>query len=158
MIAFEEKQKQGWLEAFISVATLYQVLNDRRGSLRAEKAKYHCDEVQALPLDFVLDVEIKAKRTIGHTYYAMFTRLVLLQQLELLPESVRLALGQVWLEYGLVPDGAYRKLYFNVKNAQVRSYMKGTTSGIFRASGDGWDGATSDDSLAGSSDFGPAEA
>jgi hypothetical protein len=72
------------------------------------------------------------KRAVGQRFYDIFLRAVYNENLEILSEEIREALGRTFLEYGLGPDGAYAKLYYKIKNEQVRSYMR-ENNGIFRA-------------------------
>ena|ERR1700691_2478630 len=124
MLTTEEKDKQSWLETFNNVTALYMLFIANPRSLRTKQATYRQDEVEALPIDFKCDVEVKARRVVGHYYYEMFTRLALIQEVKLLPEDIRLTLGQVWKEYGLGTDGAYARLYYNTNNEQIRRTMK----------------------------------
>lgn len=125
MQTLSEQQKHRWLEEYACVQALYQVLNEGRDSLRVKRAEYHGDETLAAPLDFLLDVEIKAKCTLSEVYYFMFLR-----NPELIPEHLKKELGRVYVEYGLGPEGAYRTLFFRARNDQIRSYMKGVYNGI----------------------------
>ena len=133
MLTFEQQQKERNLEAFASTVALYSVLKTNSMSLRVKQVVYRADEAEALPVDFLIDVELKAKRTVGQRFYDMFQRAVYNENLDLLSETLRETLGRTFLEYGLGPDGAYARLYYKVKNDQVRSYMKGVTNGLFRA-------------------------
>ena len=120
----EVAQKERDLEAFNNVVALYYILKSNSTALRVKQAVYRADEVAALPLDFIIDVEIKTKRMLGESYYQLFLRAVYNEETEILPEYMREALGRLFQEYRLGPDGAYRKLYFLVKNEQTRSFMK----------------------------------
>ena len=133
MLTFEQQQKERNLEAFASTVALYSVLKTNSMSLRVKQVVYRADEAEALPVDFLIDVELKARRAVGQRFYDMFQRAVYNENPEVLSETVREALGRTFLEYGLGPDGAYARLYYKVKNDQVRSYMKGVTNGLFRA-------------------------
>ncbi len=117
------------MEQFNDVVALYQVFNESRDTHRTKRAEYRCDEVPALPIDFMIDVELKAKRVLPTPMYEMFLRLTTLSNLELLPTAAKLLLGQVWKEYGLGVEGSYRTLYFKTKNEQVRNFLKGTQHG-----------------------------
>ena len=121
------------MESFNSVVALYSILKANSKSLRVKQVLYRADEAEALPVDFLIDVELKARRAVGQRFYDMFQRAVYNENTEVLPERVRETLGRTFLEYGLGPDGAYARLYYKVKNDQVRSYMKGVTNGLFRA-------------------------
>ena len=66
------------------------------------------DTVAAFSLDFLIDVETKAKRLLGEAIYLMFLRAVFNENTELLPEHTRENLGKYWLSYGLGPEGTYQ--------------------------------------------------
>ena len=129
----EVTQKRNYLEEFNSVVALYSILKANSTSLRVKQAVYRQDEVEALPVDFVIDVEVKVKRLVGQRFYDIFLRAVYNENTEILSETLREALGRTFAEYGLGPSGAYARLYYKIKNDQVRSYMKGVTNGVFRA-------------------------
>ena len=129
----EVTQKRDYLEEFNSVVALYSVLKTNSMSLRMKQAVYRQDEVAAEPIDFIIDVEVKVKRAVGQRFYDIFLRAVYNENIEILSETLREALGRTFAEYGLGPDGAYARLYYKIKNDQVRSYMKGSVNGNFRA-------------------------
>ncbi len=129
MTIYELTQKRNWMETFNCVTALYYILKANSTALRVKQATYHAGEIQAQPVDFIIDVELKAKRLLGEPIYNVFLRAVYNENLELLPEYTREALGRTLSEYGLGPEGTYAKLYFSVKNEQVRSYMKGHNAG-----------------------------
>ena len=123
---FRAQQKRQWTEQFSDVAELYQIHNEGRGTLRAKQVSLNADdEVEALPIDFLIDVELKAARVLPQPLYDMFIRLAEVSQMVLLPDAAKLLLGRVWTEYNLGVSGSYAKLYFNTKNEQIRNYMKG---------------------------------
>ena len=127
---FSAQQKRSWIEVFNDVAELYQVHNEGRGTLRAKQVSLNADdEVEALPIDFLIDVELKSARVLPSPLFDMFIRLAEVSQMSLLPDAAKLLLGRVWTEYGLGVDGNYRKLYWNTKNEQMRNYMKGKING-----------------------------
>ena len=133
----EVAQKSDLLETFGSVVALYSVLKANSMSLRVKQAVYRADEVESLPIDFLIDVELKTKRLVGQQFYDMFLRSVFNENTEILSEALREALGRTFTEYGLGPDGAYRRLYYSVKNDQIRSYLKEQNgTGIFRENDD----------------------
>jgi hypothetical protein len=129
MATFDEQQKERNMEAFNSVVALYSILKSNSSSLQVKQAVYRADEVTAEPVDYILDVEIKVKRAVGQRFYDMFLRAVYNENLDLLSETLRETLGSTFLEYGLGPDGTYRRLFYSIKNAQMRSYLKGANSG-----------------------------
>ena len=134
MTTHELQQRERNIENFNSVVALYSVLKSNSASLRVKQVAYRADEAECLPVDYILDVEIKAKRAVGQRFYDMFLRAVYNENLEILSQTLREALGRTFVEYGLGPDGAYARLYYKIKNDQIRSYMR-EQNGNFRADG-----------------------
>jgi hypothetical protein len=87
------------------------------------------NEVQALPLDFVCDVELRSKQALSPRQYALFCCYALNSSPELLPLDAQLALGTAWYAYGLDLDGSYRSLYFRIKNQMERDNLKARAYG-----------------------------
>jgi len=133
MTISEVAKKHSYIEEFNCVVALYSVLKANNMSLRVKQVMYRADEVAAEPIDFISDVEVKVKRAVGQRFYDIFLRAVYNENTEILSETLREALGRTFAEYGLGPSGAYARLYYKIKNDQVRSYMKGVTNGVFRA-------------------------
>ena len=129
----EVTKKRDYIEEFNCVVALYSILKANSMSLRVKQAVYRADEVASEPIDFIIDVETKTKRAVGQMFYDIFLRSVYNENTEILSEALREALGRTFFEYGLGPDGAYRRLYYKTKNDQIRSYMKGQINGVFRA-------------------------
>jgi hypothetical protein len=136
MTTFEEIQKKRNMEAFEDTVALYTVLKSNSAALRAKQVSYHAEEMEILPIDFVIDVEVKVRRAVGQRFYDIFLRSVYNENTEILSETLREALGKTFLEYSLTPDGPYRRLYYKIKNDQTRSYMKGTVNGVFSRNDD----------------------
>jgi hypothetical protein len=107
----EVELKRRMIKEFNAVTALYTMLKSNPTALRAKQVLYRSGEIDPLPIDFAIDVEIKAKRLLGAPIYLVFLRAVFNENLEIMPEYVREALGREWLSYGLGPDGAYRKLF-----------------------------------------------
>lgn len=124
MTTHEAELKERDMEDFNSVAALYSVLKSNASALRVKQAIMRADELEPLPLDYIIDVETKARRLLGEPIYNLFLRAIFNENLDLLPEYTREAMGRDWISYGLGPEGTYRKLYFRVKNEQVRSFLK----------------------------------
>ncbi len=112
------------MESFNTTVALYQVFVEGRSTLRTKRAEYRCDEVEGLPIDFVIDVELKAKRALPEPVYQMFLRLAAAASLDVLPDAAKIILGKTWAEYGLGVEGSYKSLYFKTKNEQIRSFLK----------------------------------
>jgi hypothetical protein len=119
-----EQFKRSWIEEFNNVTALYDTFIQQRSTLRGKRAEYNGYEVEALPIDFVADVEIKAKRALPEDLNLMFLRLAEGGNLELLPQAAKLILGKAFKEYGLGVDGSYSRLYYTTKNEQVRNFLK----------------------------------
>jgi hypothetical protein len=124
MTTYEAMQKQGWMEYFNTVVALYFILKSNSASFRVKPAVIRDGEVEAQPMDFIFDVEIKTKRALGQPFFDLFLRAVANEQTEILPEYMRESLGKYWKSYGLTPEGSYAKLYFDIKNKQDRSVLK----------------------------------
>jgi hypothetical protein len=124
MTTIDKQQRERNMESFNAVIALYSILKANSRSLRVKQVLYRADEAECLPVDFLIDVEVKAKRAVGQTFYDMFLRAVYNENTEILSETLREALGRTFLEYGLTPDGAYRRLYYSIKNEQIRSFLK----------------------------------
>lgn len=123
-------QKQSWLEVFDSVMALYATFKDNPNVLRVRQAEYRQDEVAPEPLDFVIDVEIKAKRELNSSSaYRAFLSMANSEQYRELPVTMKVVLGRVWNDYSLGVDGAYRRLYYITKQDNMRGALKGATNG-----------------------------
>lgn len=129
MLTFIQSQKRSWIEEFNNVMALYDTFNQQRGTLRGKRAEYNGYEVEALPIDFVADVEIKAKRALPAPVHFMFLRLASEGALELLPEAAKIILGRTFKEYSMGVDGSYSRLYYTTKNEQVRAFLKERDNG-----------------------------
>src|ERR1035437_8174655 len=101
----EVAQKRDYLEEFNCVTALYSILKANSLSLRVKQTVYRADEVAAEPLDFIIDVEVKVTRAVGQMFYDIFLRAVYNENLEILSETLRVALGRTFFEYGLGPSG-----------------------------------------------------
>jgi hypothetical protein len=137
-MTFDEKQKAEALESFSSVMALYQALRGNPSALRVRRVATKGGEVVAEAIDFLIDIELKAGRVLSYSDYFQWLRLADTENYNLVPEENQIALGRIWIEYGMGVEGAYRMLYFKEKNAQYRSYMKG------KLNGDGFPEATAD--------------
>lgn len=105
--------------AFRNIASLYTVLQNRRHHLRIRRASLNLrGEVRAEALDFICDVELKARRILNTKEFEMFRRCVSQGEPELVPREMQRNLGQIWNDYDLNYDGPYGRLYFMVKNEQ----------------------------------------
>jgi hypothetical protein len=137
-MTFDEKQKAEALESYSSVMALYNLLRGNPSAIKVKRAVARGDEVIAEAIDFLIDVELKAGRVLNGPDYMQWLRLADSENYNLVPEENQIALGRIWIEYGMGVEGAYRMLYFKEKNAQYRSAMKG------KINGDGFPEATAD--------------
>jgi hypothetical protein len=125
MSIFSKTQERDYNETFGCVMALYSALQEGRDLLRIKQATIRQDgEVEALALDFLIDVELKGSRALPFPEGQMFTRMVQAGNHDILPSDMKTFLGSVFTWYNLGPDGAYRKLYFKTKNYQVRQALK----------------------------------
>lgn len=109
---------QRWEECYGNVMALYVALSSSREQYTIRRAAIGKDGVPADPIDFIADVEIKAKRTLSPVMYEMFLRLAEEGQADLLPKADKQALGLKFLKSNMHEAGDYRTLYFRVKNNQ----------------------------------------
>ena len=111
-------------DTFKNVIALYTALIENRHNMRVRQVELNMNgEVTAEPLDFLLDVEKKARRVLTPRQYTLFYLYSLHNHPELIPADVQLALGTVWCENDLGIDGPYRTLYFRVKNKTDRERL-----------------------------------
>jgi hypothetical protein len=101
-----------YLHVFENVRALYLVIKEaqeehglplRRAALRSN------GEVSAESIDFLCDVELKAKRVLPQIEFQMFK-----EGLEI-PEWSKATLGEVFKKCRLGMGGDYKSLYFHVK-------------------------------------------
>lgn len=71
-------------------------------------------------MDFIIDVETKAKRILSVKNYALFQYYSAASAPQLIPLEAQLALGSEWYKKDMDVDGPYASLYFRVKNEQDR--------------------------------------
>ena len=109
-------------DCFLNVSALYSVLKGtpQQGVRRAELKQGEC---LAEAIDFLADVEIKAKRVlspISPVYYPLFLMLEKEGNYDLLPIDIQCTLGQAFLRSNMNFDGDYRVLYYRAKNNQLQ--------------------------------------
>jgi len=123
-------QERDYMETFDNVIALYSTLQDGRDSLRLKRAEVKADgEIEAIALDFLIDVELKSQRTLPGIEYQIFKRMLQAGNGSLVSTDAKLALGRVYTEFGLGVEGAYRKLFFKEKIKQDFQAMRGTNNG-----------------------------
>lgn len=112
-------ETQLYQDTFLNTMALFTALKDQpsRGVRRAQLNAH--GEVDPEIIDFLSDVEIKAKRTLPPYDYARLMRLVSLDKYQEAPLDLQNELGQVLLRNDLGCGGHYRVLYFRAKNNQL---------------------------------------
>jgi hypothetical protein len=112
-------EAQLFKDVFLNVSALYSVLKGtpQQGVRRAELKQ---GVVTAEAIDFMADVEIKAKRTLPLVYYHLFLKLAKESNYALLPIDLQCELGEAFLRSDLNYDGAYRVLYYRAKNDRLQ--------------------------------------
>jgi glycine cleavage system protein P-like pyridoxal-binding family len=96
-------------EAYSNVMALYATLKDQPSkSLRNESA-----------IDFFADVEIKARRILPPTIYAIFLRMAYQGVYDVLPTNLKQDLGKEFIKRKMNIDGDYRVLYYKAKNQRL---------------------------------------
>ena len=124
------KMSERYEEVFENVMALYAVLEDQRHNFRVRRAEVNLSgEVPAEPLDFLLDVEIKASRVLEPGMYIAFLRMAKEGTFALLWPAHKRDLGKAFLENNLGVGGDYSSLYFRVKNDRLREYLKERDNG-----------------------------
>jgi hypothetical protein len=112
-------EAQLYQDTYLNVMALYTALKGQpsRGIRRAELKQ---GEVTPEAIDFLADVEIKAKRSLSSYDYTRLMNLASLDRYQEAPIDLQNELGQVFLEHSLNYDGDYRVLYFRAKNNQLQ--------------------------------------
>ena len=112
-------EAQTFKDVFLNVSALYSVLKGtpQQGVRRAELKQ---GEVTAEAIDFMADVEIKAKRVLAPLYYEVYLILAGKGNYDLVDTITQCALGEAFYRSDLNYDGAYRVLYYRAKNNQLQ--------------------------------------
>ena len=111
-------EAQTFKDCFLNVSALYSVLKGtpQQGVRRAELKQ---GVVIAEAIDFMADVEIKAKRVLSPIFYWVYMELLRRGKYELLSIDSQCTLGQEFLRSSMNYDGDYRVLYYRAKNNQL---------------------------------------
>jgi hypothetical protein len=114
----KQVETQTFKDVFLNVSALYSVLKGtpQQGVRRAELKQ---GEVTAEAIDFMADVEIKAKRVLNTLCYKVYLALAQEGNYAIISSDIQCALGAAFLRGDLNYDGAYRVLYFRAKNNQL---------------------------------------
>lgn len=104
-------------EVYRNVVMLYGILLERRENLSIRRATLNLKgQVKAEPIDFICDIELKARRILAPKEFEVFRKLVKNGKPELLPMIDQIDLGKLWNSNDLNFDGPYGGLYFAAKN------------------------------------------
>jgi len=106
-------------DTFLNVMTLYAVLK-AQPSQSIHRAELKQGEVTAEAVDFLADVEIKAKRVLNPTQFRLLLKFANEEKLENVPKTIQQQLGLIFLRSKLNYDGDYRVLYFRAKNDRLQ--------------------------------------
>jgi hypothetical protein len=106
-------------DVFSNVFALYNVLKSENRPQSLRRAELKQGAVTAEPIDFLADVEIKARRILNPIQYRLVLKYAVEDRYESVPKVLQHALGQLFLNSGMNYDGDYRVLYFRAKNNQL---------------------------------------
>lgn len=106
-------------DTFLNVMTLYAVLK-AQPSLSIHRAELKQGEVTAEGVDFLADVEIKAKRVLNPTQFRLLMKFAGEDKLASVPATIQQQLGLIFLRSKMNYDGDYRVLYFRAKNDRLQ--------------------------------------
>ncbi|SRR6266705_365163 len=118
---------------FGEVMALYNAIKDTPGIMKVRRAEMRQGEVKALPIDFVIDVELKAKRALLNDPYGQTEWSIVLgspDQYQGISVLTREILGREFNSCNLGVEGAYRMLYWRAKNNKQDNKQE-VANGIF---------------------------
>ena len=119
MSILSKTQEHEYLEVFDNVLALYSALREEEYTLRTSRNKVDKDS-----LDFLYDVQLKTRRALPSFASQVFLRMADAGNYALATPETKLALGRLFMEFGLGIDGIYRKVYYHTKNGQIRQFLK----------------------------------
>lgn len=123
MKAHDISLQDEYLLTFKLVSNLYSYFVEGGQRLVAMAARQRGASVLASPLDFKIDVDLKAARAgLSPIDYSEWLRLGPDPEgFEHLPERMKIALGRTWHLGGLHKDGAYSSLFHNAEKSNARA-------------------------------------
>ena len=84
------------------------------------RAEFKHGEVAAEAIDFLCDVELKAKKHLSPSEYSLWFVVVIdPEQFHYVSERIKQSLGRIFQQNRLDMTGDYKRLYFKVKNQQA---------------------------------------
>lgn len=107
-------------DVYSNVFALYTVLKSQGRPLSIRRAELKQGEVVAEAIDFISDVEIKAKRILNQTQYRLLMKFAAEEKYDSAPKIIKQQLGLLFLRSDMNYDGAYRVLYYRAKNNQLQ--------------------------------------
>jgi hypothetical protein len=119
--SFQEKNELlEYEDVYSNVLALYCTLKGSPKPQSIKRAELNASgEVTAEAIDFIADVELKAKRQLNSTQYRLFLKFAAEEKYESVPKSLKQLLGLRFLRSDLNYDGAYRVLYYKAKNNKL---------------------------------------
>ena len=114
-----EAEEMTFRDTYMNVMTLYAVLK-AQPSQSIHRAELRQGEVAAESVDFLSDVEIKAKRILSPAQYSLLMSHVAEERIDSVPKDVQEQLGLMFLRSKLNYDGDYRVLYYRAKNNRLQ--------------------------------------
>ena len=115
----EELEDFTFRDVFLNVMALYGVLK-AHPVRTVKRAELRQGEVAAESVDFLSDVEIKAKRILSPAQYSLLMSHVAEERIDSVPKDVQEQLGLMFLRSKLNYDGDYRVLYYKAKNNRLQ--------------------------------------
>jgi hypothetical protein len=121
-----------WEAAYLDVMALYAA-HKNKDSARVRRAELNLqNQVNAEPIDFICDVEIKARRVLSTPAYKLFMFICenSPDKAKYLPITDQQILGREFITRKLHLDGDYKTLFFRLKNQQARESVVEPTEEI----------------------------
>lgn len=109
----------GYEDVFSNVMALYCALKNESRPQSIRRAELKQGEVTAEPIDFIADVEVKAKRVLTADQFRRLMSLAEKDRYHEVPPKYKQQLGLLFLRSKMNYDGDYRVLYFRAKNNKL---------------------------------------
>lgn len=112
-------------DTYHQVVGLYLSLkNPVARAMSPRRAELRQGSVSADPLDFCLDVMIKARRALKPEDYTEFLEKLTSDDFMQVPRLTQVILGQAFLQSRLDPDGDYKSLHFRARQDAIRDRVE----------------------------------
>lgn len=114
-------------ESYLAAMAAYAIIRTTNLA-QVRRAEMRQGEIKAEPIDFVCDIEVRAKKTLTDRNELILWWDVLEEpdRYPDLPEYLQETLGMAFQQYDLSIAGPYRQLYFRLKNQSDRRRLNGT--------------------------------